>query len=267
MPRSILGRLTDEELRFVFLHEISHVRRQDALLNALLMVTQFLHWFNPLVWLALHRLRASRELVCDAMVLRITRPEERARYGHLLLKLIDEFPTAEGFLPGTVAVVGDQKEIKRRIIMIKNYGQNRVAGFVLAAIAVTAASCVTFTGAEPLAPAPTPSANDTAMMGSWILESGRPASRPSGEGSRLRLMTDTQWCITQADPKTGVVIFHHGGSYSLKGSEYVETLKYANSSTGKNIGNTGKFTVKIEGNTLTMDGVNNPFHEIWKRVQ
>ena len=138
LPRNILGRLTDDELRFVFLHEMAHVRRQDALLNALFMMTQFLHWFNPLVWLALHRLRANRELVCDAMVLRITRPEERARYGHLLLKLMDEFPTTERFLPGTVAVIGDQKEIKRRIIMIKNHGQNRMAGCVLAVIAMMA---------------------------------------------------------------------------------------------------------------------------------
>src|SRR5436853_622458 len=71
---------------------------------------------------------------------------------------------------------------------------------------------------------------------------------------------------TQTDPKTGVVIFHHGGTYTLKGSDYVETVEYATPSTKDLIGQTAKFTLKIEGDTLNLIGVDNPWREIWKRT-
>ena len=58
LPETGLDQLTDQELRLMFLHEMAHVRRQDMLLNFLLMAVQFVHWFNPLLWLGLHRLRA-----------------------------------------------------------------------------------------------------------------------------------------------------------------------------------------------------------------
>jgi bla regulator protein BlaR1 len=70
LPETALLNLNHQELRLVFMHEMAHVRRKDSLLNVVLILVQFLHWFNPLVWLGLHRLRTDRELVCDAMVMR-----------------------------------------------------------------------------------------------------------------------------------------------------------------------------------------------------
>ncbi|MCX6929022.1 MAG: hypothetical protein NT154_38285 [Verrucomicrobia bacterium] len=105
LPENVLDQLTDQDLRLLFLHEMAHVRRQDMLLNLLLMAVQFVHWFNPLLWLGLHRLRADRELVCDAMVLKRTRPEERSDYGSLLLKLLTDYPAAQQIIPSAVPVM------------------------------------------------------------------------------------------------------------------------------------------------------------------
>ncbi|HEY3913369.1 MAG TPA: M56 family metallopeptidase, partial [Verrucomicrobiae bacterium] len=91
MPTLLLSKLNEQELRMVFLHEMAHVRRNDTVLNWLMIGVQFLHWFNPLVWMAFRRLRADRELVCDSMVMARVHPEDHVGYGVVLLKLVEKF--------------------------------------------------------------------------------------------------------------------------------------------------------------------------------
>ena len=64
-----------------------------------------------------------------------------------------------------------------------------------------------------------------------------------------------------------MTIFHHGGTYTLNGDEYVETVEYANESTKELIKQTFKFTIKVEGDTLTQTGIGNSYNEVWKRVK
>ncbi|MEN8376213.1 MAG: M56 family metallopeptidase [Gemmatimonadota bacterium] len=66
-------------LRAVVRHEIAHLRRRDPLSQWVADAVRALHWFNPLAWLAVNRLRAERELACDDEVLaRTARPSEYA---------------------------------------------------------------------------------------------------------------------------------------------------------------------------------------------
>src|SRR4051794_19707609 len=67
------------------------------------------------------------------------------------------------------------------------------------------------------------------LTGVWVLV-GRPgAVREAPEaGGRLKFRTGRHWVMTQADPKTGVVVMHDGGTYTLEGDRYSETLEYAN---------------------------------------
>ena len=106
------------------------------------------------------------------------------------------------------------------------------------------------------------------LQGTWVLV-GKPgeAEETPGKGSRLKFITGKHWTITQADPETGVTVYHHGGTYTLIGSEYVETVEYANESTKELIKQTFKFTMKVEGDRLTQTGIGNPFNEVWKRAK
>src|SRR5439155_22452485 len=107
----------------VILHELVHVQRRDVLLNWLLILVQGLHWFNPLVWLALRRLRADRELVCDAAVMRHLSMEERHAYGTTLIKILDSFSKTT-LVPSLVPILSHKHEIHRRIIMIAQFKPN-----------------------------------------------------------------------------------------------------------------------------------------------
>lgn len=58
-----------ERRRVVLLHELSHIRRHDCLLQMIGQLARALHWFNPLAWWALSQLRLEQEKACDDAVL------------------------------------------------------------------------------------------------------------------------------------------------------------------------------------------------------
>jgi beta-lactamase regulating signal transducer with metallopeptidase domain len=57
-------------LRAVLLHELAHLRRRDPLALLVAQLARAVHWFNPLVWFAVHQLRIEQEQACDDFVLR-----------------------------------------------------------------------------------------------------------------------------------------------------------------------------------------------------
>jgi len=130
----------------IFLHELAHVKRGDVLLNWVIIFVRSLHWFNPLVWLALSRLRADRELVCDAMVMSRLADDERRVYGNTLIKLLDDFSGA-GFCPSLAPVINHKHEIKRRVTMIAQFKPAGRVAVLLSAAIVVALCCFTFTRA------------------------------------------------------------------------------------------------------------------------
>jgi len=54
-----------ERIRAVLGHELAHVRRRDWAVQMAAWLVRCAYWFNPLVWLACHRLRQTGEQACD----------------------------------------------------------------------------------------------------------------------------------------------------------------------------------------------------------
>jgi bla regulator protein BlaR1 len=55
LPSSFAAQFSDQELRFILLHELAHVKRGDILVNWLAAFLQAVHWFNPFIWFGFAR--------------------------------------------------------------------------------------------------------------------------------------------------------------------------------------------------------------------
>lgn len=120
LPAGMVDQFTPQELRFVFLHELAHLKRRDIAVNWLMTILQILHWFNPLVWFAFSRMRADRELACDELALSFAKAGESKFYGRAIIKLLEGF-TRPALLPGLVGILEDKQQMKRRIAMIAQF--------------------------------------------------------------------------------------------------------------------------------------------------
>lgn len=106
------------------------------------------------------------------------------------------------------------------------------------------------------------------LQGTWILV-GTPdkVGEVPKSGGRLKFYTGKCWCITQPDAETGIVKFHHGGTYTLDGNRMKSVVDYAGASTAERLHTTSNFEIKVDGDTYTQIGLDNPYSEVWKRVK
>jgi beta-lactamase regulating signal transducer with metallopeptidase domain len=65
---------SEQRLLTVLLHELAHIKRNDHIVWPLANIAVSWLWFNPLVWLALSRMRRESEKACDDYVLRSGTP-------------------------------------------------------------------------------------------------------------------------------------------------------------------------------------------------
>ncbi|RZJ07015.1 MAG: hypothetical protein EOP39_17545 [Rubrivivax sp.] len=84
LPIDFEQRFSAAERALILAHENVHRARGDNAWNLLACALRALHWWNPLVWWAMQRLRADQELACDAAVL-VRRPDALADYKRALL--------------------------------------------------------------------------------------------------------------------------------------------------------------------------------------
>jgi len=120
LPAGFTEKFSPVELRYVFLHELAHLKRRDLPLNWVMVALQAVHWFNPLIWIGFSRWRADRELACDASALEIAGREQSREYGRTILRLL-ETATQPIPVPGLVGILEDKRQLRRRIEMIAGY--------------------------------------------------------------------------------------------------------------------------------------------------
>jgi len=140
LPVNVRESFDARELRFIFLHELAHLKRGDILIQALIAVLQILHWFNPVLWLAFRRMRIDREPATDALVLSRTGEDEKERYGLMLIKLLEHFNQRHS-LATLVGILEDKDQFKRRFSLIARftsgaYGWSLLGVAILAALAL-----------------------------------------------------------------------------------------------------------------------------------
>ncbi len=127
------------ELRFIFTHELIHLKRGDLLLKTITLIANVIHWFNP-VFIPLSRgINRSCELSCDEGVIKKIDFHSRKRYAETILALLDR-KTSKRY-DFYSALNENAENIKRRLTIMLNYKEPKKSNHYFS-IVVTITICI-----------------------------------------------------------------------------------------------------------------------------
>lgn len=135
--------LTEQERRYVLLHEQAHIRRWDHRFKPLAYALLCLHWFDPILWIAYRLLCLDIEMATDQAVLRRLDHEEHTsptEYAAALLHL-----SRDPQVPSAVPLAFGEEDAKERIVSLLRY-RRPVMGVLVAAALVCLVLGVGFVG-------------------------------------------------------------------------------------------------------------------------
>ncbi len=130
-----------DALRHILAHELTHYRHKDHIWSALRCLALALHWYNPLVWLAVWLSKGDGELACDEGAVARLGESERIPYGRTLVDMV----AARSLRPAdllscSTAMTGGRKSIQQRVAaLVKKPETVKTALFAVIAVVALAA--------------------------------------------------------------------------------------------------------------------------------
>ena len=119
-PLTLVNQLDADQVEAILIHELSHIRRNDFLLNLIKTAIETILFFNPFVWMAGRFIHIEREHACDDLVLKLT--QKPLNYAHALLKLeLLKDKTSPAY---ALAATGKTQNLYQRIKRITNMKTN-----------------------------------------------------------------------------------------------------------------------------------------------
>lgn len=146
-PYGLVSSLNEDNLRYIFLHELSHLKRRDILINWITSILTAIHWFNPIIWYGFYKMREDIELCCDSLVMICLKEDEEINYGYTIVKLAESISIKSPMII-TASVVGSKAQIKRRIKMIKLFQKDAYKLSAAAILVVALVGIIAFVGIE-----------------------------------------------------------------------------------------------------------------------
>jgi len=121
-PVALATQLDPKQVEAILVHELSHIRRNDYLINLVKTCIETLLFFNPFVWLTTKFIHIEREHACDDLVVKITGTP--LTYAHALLKLELLRDTQTPAL--SLAATGKNQHLYQRIKRITDMKTNYI---------------------------------------------------------------------------------------------------------------------------------------------
>jgi bla regulator protein BlaR1 len=199
IPQRVINSLDQEQIRHIFLHELAHCKRNDIGINWIMQFLLIIHWFNPVLWYANQRMREDQEIASDALALSYLEPAKRENYGYTLIQLLETY-TRPVSVPGNVNLSGSKSQLKRRIMMIKQFQFNSYRwSFVgLAAILIISGCSLTNANVDKQSSAPSNSPTIDQKATDTTATTNKTDTTNSTDTK-----TNTSTEITDTDKKTG----------------------------------------------------------------
>ncbi|SFC37313.1 M56 family metallopeptidase [Clostridium uliginosum] len=145
IPEYVLKINDNTQISHILLHELMHYKRKDLVYNFLGIIALSIHWFNPLVWIAISKMKIYREYACDACVLEILGEKECIEYGMTLINFSKMFSNKKQYSQLAICFETNS-QIKRRIKMIKKFKQGSYKISAMSLLCCAVAATVVLTG-------------------------------------------------------------------------------------------------------------------------
>jgi beta-lactamase regulating signal transducer with metallopeptidase domain len=137
VPRVLLPsdaeKWSDERVRMVLAHELSHIKRLDWVVQVLADAARAIYWFNPIFWLASSRLRRESEHACDDAVVRLG--AAGTHYAEELIAMTRAL-RAERSVDHPILAMAQPSHLEQRLVALLNPSLNRLAATPWAVIVV-----------------------------------------------------------------------------------------------------------------------------------
>jgi hypothetical protein len=113
------------------------------------------------------------------------------------------------------------------------------------------------------------------IMGTWQLSLYKYGSgttdftEASPNAGRIKLITDTHFTWVHFDKSTNIIHSSAGGTYSLEGNTYTESIDYG-LAMDSYLGNKPVYNIKVEGDNLFLTGElvsGYKIEEVWQRIK
>jgi TonB family protein len=156
--------------RIVLLHELSHIARHDCAAQIAGELLRAVHWFNPLAWFAVARLRYESECACDDLVL--NSGVDAPAYAGELVALARSGDTRTNAWQPALAMAPPARLERRFTAMLNPTADRRAASRRFSMLTSLAALCLLL----PLAALRLPAQNASGVVSGTVYDSnGTPA--------------------------------------------------------------------------------------------
>lgn len=102
-----------EELRYIFLHELTHVKHHDLWIRAAALAALDIHWYNPVAYLLARHIQTISEQSCDEWVACSLTHRERYAYGKTILKVAADMTAGAAELAVPMSM---RRSLERRLM-------------------------------------------------------------------------------------------------------------------------------------------------------
>jgi beta-lactamase regulating signal transducer with metallopeptidase domain len=131
IPFASVNNLSGSQLEAIILHELSHIKRNDYVINLIISIIETILFFNPFISLLSNAIKRERENCCDDFVLQYQ--YDPHTYASALLSLeksrLTNVKLAIGAVSGKKQLLSRIKRITNRQVISRqfNYGQKLLA--------------------------------------------------------------------------------------------------------------------------------------------
>lgn len=131
------GKLTEEQLKNVLSHEMTHLKRNDMLVKWFVVLIKSIHWFNPFVYVIDRQIEQECEISCDITATGHMSGEEKKAYADTILMFLMGQKKREFSL--SMGMAGTKGLLKKRFLRMKtaepiSRGTRVMSGCVTAAL-------------------------------------------------------------------------------------------------------------------------------------